>query len=326
MSRKKIFFTSKLVIKVEEYLKDFDVQIYEGEPPIPREVLKEKVKDVDGLVVLLTDRIDAEILDNAPRLKIVANYAVGYDNIDVDECTRRGIVVTNTPDVLTDATAELAWALVFAVARKIVEAHRYVEKRLWRGWSPALFLGVELKGKTLGVLGAGRIGQAFALKSAGFGMKVVYYNRRPNEVLEKQLGARRVDLDELLQVSDIVSLHLPLTPETYHLIGEREFNLMKPNAIFVNTARGKIVDEKALVKVLKERRIYGAGLDVFEFEPQISEELYELDNVVMLPHIGSATVEARTKMAELVVENLKAFFNGKIPPTVVNKELYGGQG
>ena len=326
MSRKKIFFTSKLVIKVEEYLKDFDVQIYEGEPPIPREVLKEKVKDVDGLVVLLTDRIDAEILDNAPRLKIVANYAVGYDNIDVDECTRRGIVVTNTPDVLTDATAELAWALVFAVARKIVEAHRYVEKRLWRGWSPALFLGVELKGKTLGVLGAGRIGQAFALKSAGFGMKVVYYNRRPNEVLEKQLGARRVDLDELLQVSDIVSLHLPLTPETYHLIGEREFNLMKPNAIFVNTARGKIVDEKALVKVLKERRIYGAGLDVFEFEPQISEELYELDNVVMLPHIGSATVEARTKMAELVVENLKAFFNGEIPPTVVNKELYGGQG
>ena len=326
MSRKKIFFTSKLVIKVEEYLKDFDVQIYEGEPPIPREVLKEKVKDVDGLVVLLTDRIDAEILDNAPRLKIVANYAVGYDNIDVDECTRRGIVVTNTPDVLTDATAELAWALVFAVARKIVEAHRYVEKRLWRGWSPALFLGVELKGKTLGVLGAGRIGQAFALKSAGFGMKVVYYNRRPNEVLEKQLGARKVDLDELLQVSDIISLHLPLTPETYHLIGEREFNLMKPNTIFINTARGKIVDEKALVKVLKERRIYGAGLDVFEFEPQISEELYELDNVVMLPHIGSATVEARTKMAELVVENLKAFFNGKIPPTVVNKELYGGQG
>jgi D-3-phosphoglycerate dehydrogenase len=326
MSRKKIFFTSKLVINVEEYLKDFDVEIYEGEPPIPREVLREKVKDVDGLVVLLTDRIDAEILDNAPRLKIVANYAVGYDNIDVDECTRRGIVVTNTPDVLTDATAELAWALVFAVARKIVEAHKYVEKRLWRGWSPTLFLGIELKGKTLGVLGAGRIGQAFALKSTGFGMKVVYYNRRPNEVLEKQLGARKVDLDELLQVSDIISLHLPLTPETYHLIGEREFNLMKPNAIFINTARGKIVDEKALVKVLKERRIYGAGLDVFEFEPQISEELYELDNVVMLPHIGSATVEARTKMAELVVENLKAFFNGEIPPTVVNKELYGGQG
>ncbi len=326
MSRKKIFFTCKLFINVEEYLKDFDVEIYEGEPPIPREVLKEKVKDVDGLVVLLTDKIDAEILDNAPRLRIVANYAVGYDNIDVDECTRRGIVVTNTPDVLTDATAELAWALVFAVARKIVEAHKYVEKRLWRGWSPTLFLGVELKGKTLGVLGAGRIGQAFALKSAGFGMKVVYYNRRPNEVLEKQLGARKVDLDELLQVSDIISLHLPLTPETYHLIGEREFNLMKPNAIFINTARGKIVDEKALVKVLKERRIYGAGLDVFEFEPRISEELFELDNVVMLPHIGSATVEARTKMAELVVENLKAFFNGEIPPTVVNKELYGGQG
>jgi D-3-phosphoglycerate dehydrogenase len=326
MSRKKIFFTSKLVIKVEEYLKGFDVEIYEGEPPIPREVLKEKVKDVDGLVVLLTDRIDAEILDNAPRLKIVANYAVGYDNIDVAECTRRGIVVTNTPDVLTDATAELAWALVFAVARRIVEAHKYVEKRLWRGWSPTSFLGVELKGKTLGVLGAGRIGQAFALKSAGFGMKVVYYNRRPNEVLEKQLGARKVDLDELLQVSDIISLHLPLTPETYHLIGEREFNLMKPNAIFINTARGKIVDEKALVKVLKERRIYGAGLDVFEFEPRISEELFELDNVVMLPHIGSATVEARTKMAELVVENLKTFFNGKIPPTVVNKELYGRQG
>jgi len=283
MSRKKIFFTSNLVINVREYLEDFDVEVYDGVPPIPKEVLKEKVKDVDGLVVLLTDKIDSEILDNAPKLKIVANYAVGYDNIDVTECTRRGIVVTNTPDVLTDATAELAWALVFAVARRVVEAHKFVERRLWKGWSPTLFLGLELKGKTLGVVGAGRIGQAFALKSLGFGMKVVYYSRRQNEVLEKEVSAKRVELDELLKVSDIISLHLPLTPETYHLIGEREFNMMKPNAIFINTARGKIVDEKALIKALKEKRIYGAGLDVFEFEPQVSEELFELDNVVMLP-------------------------------------------
>lgn len=326
MSRKKIFFTSNLVINVREYLEDFDVEVYDGVPPIPKEVLKEKVKDVDGLVVLLTDKIDSEILDNAPKLKIVANYAVGYDNIDVAECTRRGIVVTNTPDVLTDATAELAWALVFAVARRVVEAHKFVERRLWKGWSPTLFLGLELKGKTLGVVGAGRIGQAFALKSLGFGMKVVYYSRRQNEVLEKEVSAKRVELDELLKVSDIISLHLPLTPETYHLIGEREFNMMKPNAIFINTARGKIVDEKALIKALKEKRIYGAGLDVFEFEPQVSEELFELDNVVMLPHIGSATVEARTRMAELVIENLKAFFSGRVPPAVVNKEVYGEQG
>jgi len=323
MSRKKVYVTAKLLLDLKELLPDFEVETYEGELPIPRPILMEKVREVDALVPMLTDKIDKEVLDQSKNLKIVANYAVGYDNIDVEECTKRGIVVTNTPDVLTDATAELAWALVFAVARKVVTGHKYVEDGQWKSWSPTLFLGMEIKGKTLGVVGAGRIGQAFALKSQGFEMKVLYYSRRPNPVLEERLNARKVSLEELLKESDIISLHLPLTPETYHIIGEREFSLMKETAIFINTGRGKLVDEKALIKALRERKIYGAGLDVFEFEPYVPEELRTLDNVVLLPHIGSATVEARTKMAELVAHNIEAFFKGERPLTVVNKELYG---
>jgi len=323
MSRKKIFFTAKLPYDVKEHLKEFDVEIYEGEPPIPREVFLEKVQGVDGVCVLLSEKVDTSVLDKAPSLKIVADYAVGYDNIDVEECTKRGIAVTNTPDVLTDATGELAWALVFAVARKVVQAHKYIESRMWKGWSPTLFLGMELKGKTLGVVGAGRIGQAFALKSSGFEVNVLYNSRRLNEILEQRLGARKVSLDELLRKSDIISLHLPLTHETYHIIGEREFSLMKESAIFINTGRGKLVDEAALIRALKERRIYGAGLDVYEFEPNVPDELINLDNVVLLPHIGSATFEARQRMAELVVQNLKAFFEGEMPPNIVNREIYG---
>lgn len=322
-SRKKIYCTAKLLLDVRELLSDFDVEVYEGPLPIPREILSEKIKDIHGLITMLTDKIDSEILNNAKNLKIIANYAVGYDNIDIEECTKRGIAVTNTPDVLTDATAELAWALVFAVARKVVEAHKFVENGKWTSWSPTLFLGTEIKGKTLGVVGAGRIGTAFALKSRGFENKVLYFSRRANPTLESTLGAKKVPLDELLKESDIISLHLPLTPETYHIIGEREFNLMKPTAIFVNTGRGKLVDEKALIKALKEKRIYGAGLDVFEFEPHVPEELKYLDNVVLLPHIGSATIEARTKMLGLVVENIKTFFEGRVPPNVINRELYG---
>lgn len=323
MSHKKIFVTARVVVDFAELLPEFDVETYDGELPIPRDFLLKKVESVDGLITMLTDKIDSEVLERAKKLKIVSNYAVGYDNIDVNECTKRGIVVTNTPDVLTDATAEVAWALVFAVARKVVEAHKFVEGKFWRGWSPFMFLGTEIIGKTLGVIGTGRIGQAFALKSKGFDMNVVYYNRSRNELLERELNAKKLDLDTLLEVSDIISVHLPLTSETYHLIGEREFSLMKPNTIFINTARGKIVDEKALIKVLRERKIYGAGLDVFEFEPNVPDELLSLDNVVLLPHIGSATTEARTKMALLVAENIKAFFRGEKPPTLVNKELYG---
>lgn len=323
MSRKKIFFAAKLLYDVRESLRDFEVKIYDGEPPIPREALMEGVKDAHGLVVLLSDRVDAEILNIASNLEIVANYAVGYDNIDIEECTKRRIAVTNTPDVLTDATAELAWALVFSVSRRIVEAHRFIEKGIWRGWSPTLLLGIELKGKTLGVIGAGRIGQAFALKSSGFGMHVLYYSRRTNEVLEERLGARKVSLEELLSQSDIISLHLPLTPETYHIIGEREISLMKKTAILINTGRGKLIHEEALIRALKERRIYGAGLDVYEYEPKVPEELLTLENVVLLPHIGSATYEARTRMADLVIENLKAHFRGDIPPNIVNRSIYG---
>ncbi|MEO0258755.1 MAG: D-glycerate dehydrogenase [candidate division WOR-3 bacterium] len=322
-SRKKVYCTAKLTLDVRELLRDFDVEVYEGPLPIPLELLKEKIIEVDGLITMLTDKIDASVLANAQKLKIIANYAVGFDNIDISECTKRGITVTNTPDVLTDATAELAWALVFAVARRVIQAHKFVEANKWKSWSPTLFLGKEIRGKTVGVVGAGRIGTAFAMKSKGFDTKILYFSRKTNAILEENLGAKKVSLEDLLKESDIISLHLPLTPETYHIIGEKEFNLMKPEAIFINTGRGKLVDEKALIRALKERRIFGAGLDVFEHEPHVPEELKELDNVVLLPHIGSATIEARTKMVNLVAENIKAFFSGQMPPNVVNKELYG---
>jgi len=307
----------------------FEINLRGNELPPTRDELLEGVKDADALLCLLTDKISRDVLEAGKNLKIVSNYAVGYDNIDVDAATELGIIVTNTPGVLTDATAELAWALLFAVARRIVEADKFTRAGKFKGWHPTLLLGFELKGKTLGIIGAGRIGTAMALKSKGFKMKVLYFSRHRNERLERELGAKMVSLDELLKESDFVSLHVPLTSETFHLIGERELNLMKPTAILINTSRGAVVDEQALIKALQNRRIAGAGLDVFENEPEVPDELKKLENVVITPHIGSATHNARESMALMAAQAIVDVLNGRIPQNVVNpevlKKLRGGQ-
>ncbi len=279
----------------------FEVVIPEN-PPQSKEELKKLIKDADAVIPLLSMKFDREIIESAPQLKIIANYAVGYDNIDLEAAKERKIVVTNTPDVLTDATADLTWALMFAVARRIVEADRFVREGKFKGWGPFLFLGQDFVGRTLGIVGFGRIGQAVAKRAKGFDMKVLYYSRTRKPEKEKELGAEFSGLDELLKESDYVTLHTPLTRETYHMIGERELKMMKSNAIIVNVARGPVVDEKALIKALKEGWIWGAGLDVYEREPEVPDELKKLDNVVLLPHIGSATYWTRNKMSEIAAE------------------------
>lgn len=299
-----------------------EVEVYPHDRiPSKKEIIN-GLKGKDALLCLLTDRIDREVISSNPNLKVISNYAAGYDNIDVDEATKRGIVVTNTPDVLTNATAELAWALLFAVARRVVEGDKFTREGRFKGWSPTLLLGKELSGKTLGVIGAGRIGTAFALKAKCFNMKVLYFNRSRNEVLEDKLGAKKVDLDTLLSESDFISIHLPLTKETYHLIDYDKICMMKRDAIIVNTARGAIIKEGDLVKALREKRIFGAGLDVYEKEPKVTDELKNLENVVLLPHIGSATLETRTKMSILAAENLIKALRGRRPEYCVNPEVF----
>ena len=277
------------------------------------------VRGRDGLLCLLTEDIDDEVLDVSPGLKGVAIYAVGYNNIDVDACTRRGIPVTNTPDVLTDTTADIAWALIFATARRVAEGDRYVREGRFTGWGPLLMLGSDVTGQTLGIIGAGRIGTATAARAAGFSMPIVYTSRSRSEAIER-LGARYLPLDDLLRESDFVSLHVPLTPETTHLIGARELDLMKPTAYLVNTTRGPVVDEKALVQALRDGAIAGAGLDVFEREPELEPGLADLENVVMLPHVGSGTVATRIRMGNVAATNLIAMVNGEDPPNCVNPE------
>ncbi len=294
----------------------FDVDLWPEPDAIPAEILRERIKDKQGLLCLLNDPIGQDIMAAAPELKIIANYAVGYDNIDIAAARRNNITVTNTPGVLTDATADLAWSLLFAAARRTVEADGYARSGKWQGWDPNLMLGHDIFGQTLGIIGAGRIGTAMALRSRGFEMPVVYTSRSENRTLE-DIGARRVDLTELLETADFISLHVALTAETRHLIGSQEFERMKDSCVIINTARGPIIDEKALVHALKTGQIAGAGLDVFEEEPRIDPGLSQLENVVMLPHIGSATVRTRSRMADMAVDNLIAFFDGKTPPNMV---------
>jgi glyoxylate reductase len=303
-------------------LENCDAEVWQEETPPPKEIIIEKIKDCEGILTLLTDKIDAEIMDKAPKLRIISNYAVGYDNIDVKSATQRGIMVTNTPGVLTETTADLAFALILATARRIVEADKFTRSGKWKSWGPMLFLGRDVYGATLGIIGLGRIGQAVARRAKGFNMKVIYYSRKRKEDVERELGVEYRELHSLLKEADIVSIHTPLTEETYHLIGEKELSLMKPTAILINTARGAVVDQKALYKALKERRIFGAGLDVYEKEPiDADDPLMELDNVVLLPHIGSASVETRGRMARMAAENLLAGLRGEKPPNLVNPEV-----
>jgi len=275
------------------------------------------------LVSLLTDPIDEEVFDAAPKLRIVSQYAVGYDNIKVEEATKRGIYVTNTPGVLTETVADFTFALMLAVARRVVEADRYVREGKWKvGWHPLMMVGTDVYGATLGIVGLGRIGSAVARRAKGFNMRVIYYDVVRREDLEKELGIEYVSLDKLLEESDYVSLHTPLTPQTYHLIGEEQLKKMKKTAFLINTARGKVVDQKALYKALKEGWIAGAGLDVFEQEPISPDDpLLELDNVVLAPHAASASYETRSRMAEMVADNLIAFLKGEVPPNLVNKDV-----
>lgn len=290
-----------------------------------RQELIDKLRsgDYNALYCMLTNPIDAEVMNAAPNLKVIANVAVGYNNVNVDEATRRGIVVSNTPGVLTDTTADFAWTLLMAVARRVVEADRFLRAGKFHGWGPLMMVGQDVYGKTLGIIGFGRIGRAVAKRAGGFDMNVLYFDRYPADPeTEKALNARSVSMDALLEQSDFVSLHTDYNPETHHLIGAPELAKMKPTAYLINTSRGAIVDEAALAEALKSGEIAGAGLDVFEREPDINPELLKLDNAVLAPHIASASLETRNKMALMAAENVLAVLGGERAPNVVNPEVY----
>jgi len=324
MSKPKVYVTREIPERGLKIIKErFDAEVWPEYAPPPKEVIMEKVRDVDALASLLSDKIDADVFDVSPRLKIVAQMAVGFDNIDVKEATKRGIYVTNTPGVLTETTADFTWALLMGVARRVVEADKYVRNGRWKvGWHPNMLSGRDVYGATIGIVGAGRIGSTVAKRARGFDMKILYYDVIPRPELEKELGAKRVVLDTLLRESDFVSVHVPLLKETYHLINEERLKLMKKTAYIINNSRGPVVDEKALYKALTEGWIAGAAIDVFEQEPtSVDNPLLKLDNVVVAPHISSGSHETRSRMAEMVAENLLAFFEGRIPPNLVNREV-----
>ena len=316
-----VLLTRSLDDEVEAWLgRRVDLTVFEEDQPIPRDRLLQEVRGKAGLLPLLTDRIDAEVLDAAgPQLRVVANYAVGLDNVDVEECTRRGIVVTNTPDVLTAATADLAWSLILASTRRVVEGDRWIRSgRPW-AWAPGFMLGREITGKTLGVVGFGRIGQAVAARAGAFEMPVRYSSRTRRQDAERALGAEHRDLEALLGQADVISINCALTEETRHLLGAEELKRMKDTAVLVNTARGPIVDEAALADALGAGEIFGAGLDVYEEEPEVHPRLLELENVVLAPHLGSATVETRRAMGMLAAENLVAVLGRGVARTPVNE-------
>jgi lactate dehydrogenase-like 2-hydroxyacid dehydrogenase len=319
----KIFVTRAIPEPGLELLRRYhQVEVNPYDRVLRKEEIIKGLKGKEGLLCLLTDSIDKEILVSEPKLRMIANYAVGFNNIDVKTATSLKIPVSNTPDVLTDTTADMAWALVFAVSRRIVEGDKFTRKGLFHGWAPMLLLGQDITKKTLGVIGAGRIGTAFALKSQGFHMDVLYVNGHKNEALEETIMARKVSLEQCLQESDIISLHVPLNSKTHHLIGEKEFQMMKKTSIFINTSRGQVVDEKALIKALHQKWIFGAGLDVYENEPTIPEELLDLENVVLQPHAASATIETRTKMATMAAQNMIVGLQGKEPPNCINPDVF----
>ncbi|TAK61246.1 MAG: D-glycerate dehydrogenase [Dehalococcoidia bacterium] len=316
----RVFVTRQLPGDAVERLRaSADVDVWPGDMPPPYDELARHAASADGLICLLTDRIDRALIDGAPRLRVISTMAVGYDNIDVAAATTRGIPVGHTPGVLTETTADLAFALILACARRIVEAECLLRDGRWRTWDPGLLLGHDVHGATLGIVGFGKIGQAVARRAAGFGMRVVYASRAA--VAEPHPPAERVPLEELLRVADFVSLHVPLTDETRGLIGGAELRSMKPTAILINTARGGIVDQAALVRALEERSIAGAGLDVMETEPlSLDDPLLRAPNVVLLPHIGSASHATRTRMASMAVDNCLAGLRGEQLPHRVNPE------
>jgi glyoxylate reductase len=299
-----------------------EVRAYGEDGPLPKEVLLQAVQDVEGLLVAGA-RISTEVLEQAPKLRAISNASVGYDNLDLAGCTARGIPVASTAGSLEETTADLAFALLLAVARRVVEGDRYVREGRWDRWQFNLLHGRDVYGKTLGLYGFGHIAQGMARRGRGFSMRILYHSRhRVPETVEGQFGAQFVDRETLIRESDFLSLHVPLTPETHHLIGAPEFRRMKPTAFLINTARGKVVDEEALVEALGEKRIAGAGLDVFENEPKVHSALLSMPNVVLMPHIGSATGETRLRMAMLAAQNLLDLFEGRRPKNLLNPEVF----
>ncbi|MBD2871414.1 2-hydroxyacid dehydrogenase [Paenibacillus arenilitoris] len=295
----------------------------EADIPVPREVLEEKIRDADGLYCMLTDAIDSRLLAGAPRLKVVSTMAVGFNNIDIEEASRRRIMVANTPGVLTETTADLTFALLMAAARRIVEASDFLRAGGWSAWSPMQLTGQDVYGATLGIIGMGRIGEALARRAKGFDMRVLYHNRSRKREAEQSMAIEYAEQDDLLAHSDFVCVMAPLTPDTRNLIGARELNLMKPSAILINSARGGIVDERALYDALASGTIWAAGLDVFEEEPvKLDHPLLTLSNVVTLPHIGSASIRTRTRMAEIAADSLLQGLSGELPAHLVNRDAF----
>lgn len=315
----KVLVTRKIFKEALDYLKDnvdYEIGALEGE--LPKQDLLKKVEDKQGILSLLVDTIDREVIDAAPQLRIIANCAVGYDNIDTDYARKKGILVTNTPGVLTETTADLTWALILSVARRIPQADVFARAKMYKGWELDLYLGREVTGKCLGIIGMGRIGKAVASRARAFRMKVVYNEpQKLPEEEEARCQASWSSLEELLRTSDIVTLHTSLTPETTHLISADRLKLMKKEAILVNVSRGPIVDERALAEALAKKTIWAAGLDVYEREPEIEERLLALDNVVLLPHIGSATFETRIRMAMMAAKNLVQGLTGLQPDNLI---------
>jgi glyoxylate reductase len=324
LSKKTVFVTRRIPQPGLDLLRDFDMTMNPEDRVLTKQELIAGAKGKDAVLCLLTDPIDAEILDALPSVKIFANYAVGFNNVDVEAATKRKVVITNTPGVLTDTTADFAWTLLMAAARRLVEADKYCRAGKYEGWGPMLFLGHDIHHKTLGIVGLGRIGQAVARRAHGFEMRILYNDefRHPPEK-EAELKVTYVSLEQLLQESDFVTLHVPLMPSTKHLIGKKQLGMMKRTAVLINTSRGPVVDEKALVEALRNNVIFAAGLDVYEDEPTLAPGLAGLDNVVIPPHIASATFDTRTKMATMAAGNIVAFFKGERPPNIVNPEVLG---
>jgi glyoxylate reductase len=308
---------------IDRIFEHCEVLVHPVDEPMPVELLAEAVRDVDGLMCVGV-RVSKDIIDGSSKLRVISNVAVGYDNIDVEACNGRGILVTNTPDVLTEATADLGFALILAAARRVVEGDRYVREGRWSQWQWNTMWGAEMHGKTLGLYGFGRIAQAIARRGRGFSMRILYHARhRVSDEIEKSLGAKFVDRNTMLRESDFLSLHVPLTPETRHAVSTPQLALMKPTAYLFNTARGPVVDEQALVQALQAGTIAGAGLDVFENEPKVHPALLTMNNVTLSPHVGSATNDTRLRMAMLASENLLAALRGERPANLVNPQVLG---
>ena len=316
----KVFITRKISSVAKELLQKEGISVkeYPKSSEISMPELIKSAKDADGIISLLTEKFDEKVIDKLENCKIIANYAVGFNNIDIKYAKSKGIIVTNTPDVLTDATAEIAVSIILACARRVVESDNFMREKKFVGCEPKLYQGIQLTGKTVGIIGAGRIGQATARRLIGFGCKIIYYNKSKKINFENELNAKKVSLSKLMGVSDFISIHVPLNQQTKNLLNKEKLDLLKPMAIIVNTARGEIIDEKYLIKLLKQNKIFSAGFDVYEDEPNYNKELLKLKNAVLLPHIGSATFETRDKMAELAAKNVINVLRGKKPITPVN--------